>query len=93
MNIFDPIMAMFKIDYEKRLSNMLELDLYEARKHYIKAIQHKQNADTELVYAETRVRTLTELLAKQKEIENGKTSLSNTIAVASTYAASGGQRV
>jgi hypothetical protein len=85
-HIFDPLMAMFKIDYEKRLTNMLQLDLYEARKVYFKAVQIKQRYDTELTHAETRVNTLTELLNKQKETENGKNSLSPTITVTSTYA-------
>lgn len=85
-HIFDPLMSLFKIDYEKRLTAMLEIDLYEARKHYIKAIQAKQHSDTTLVHAETRVRTLTDLLNKQKEIGNDKNSLNATIAVASTYA-------
>lgn len=84
-HIFDPLMAMFKIDYEKRLTNMLQLDLYEARKVYFKAIQMKQHSDTQLVHAETRVNTLTELLNKQKEAENAEISLSTTIAVTPTY--------
>lgn len=87
-HIFDPLMAMFRIDYEKRLTAMLQLDLYEARRVYFKAVQVKQRYDTELTHAETRVDTLTELLKKQKETENGKTSLSPTIAVTSTYAPS-----
>lgn len=87
-HIFDPLVSMFKIDYEGRLTNMLQLDLYEARKKYFAAVQAKQRFDTELVHAETRVDTLTELLNKQKETENGKTSLSPTITVTSTYAAS-----
>lgn len=86
--IFDPLVSMFTIDYEKRLTRMLQLDLYEARKKYFNAVQAKQQYDTELMHAETRVNTLTELLAKQKETENGKTSLSPTITVTSTYAAS-----
>lgn len=88
-HIFDPLVSMFKIDYEKRLTNMLKLDLYEARKKYFMAVQAKQRFDTELMHAETRVNTLTELLNKQKETENGENSLSPTIAVTSTYASSG----
>jgi exonuclease VII small subunit len=86
--IFDPLMAMFSIDYEKRLTRMLQLDLYEAKKQYIMAIQAKQRYDTELTHAETRVNTLTELLNKQKETENGENSLSPTITVTPTYAPS-----
>lgn len=84
-HIFDPLMAMFKIDYDKRLVDMLQLDLYEAKKVYIKAIQMKQHSDTQLVHAETRVNTLTELLAKQKETGNAKNNSSATIDVTPTY--------
>lgn len=84
-HIFDPLVSLFKIDYEGRLTAMLQMDLYEARKTYFKAVQAKQRYDTELTHAETRVNTLAELLAKQKETENEKTSLSTTIAVTSTY--------
>jgi hypothetical protein len=71
-HIFDPLMSMFKIDYEKRLTAMLTMDLYEARKKYINVLQAKQHMDTELAHAETRVSTLTKLLAEQKEVENDK---------------------
>lgn len=87
--IFDPLAAMFTIDYEKRLTRMLQLDLYEAKRHYFSAVQAKQRYDTELQHAQLRVNTLTELLAKQKETENGKTSLSPTIVVTSTYGSAG----
>ena len=88
-HIFDPLMSMFKIDYDKRLTSMIQLDLYEAKKVYVKAIQMKQHSDTQLVHAETRVNTLTQLLAKQKEAENAKNSLSTTIDVATTYSTGG----
>lgn len=77
-HIFDPLMSLFKIDYEKRLTAMLTMDLYEARKDYINVLQAKQNADLRLAYAETRVSTLTKLLTEQKEVENAKNSLSLT---------------
>lgn len=77
-HIFDPLMSMFKIDYEKRLTAMLTMDLYEARKDHINVLQAKQNADLRLAYAETRVSTLTKLLTEQKEVENAKNSLSLT---------------
>lgn len=84
-HIFDPLMAMFKIDYDKRLVGMLQLDLYEAKKVYFKAIQMKQHSDTQLVHAETRVNTLTELLAKQKVTGYVKNNYSATIDVTPTY--------
>ena len=87
-------MSLFKIDYEKRLTAMLTMDLYEARKDYINVLQAKQNADLRLAYAETRVSTLTKLLTEQKEVENDrKNSLSLTNRTDSVSTASRGPGV
>jgi hypothetical protein len=71
-DLFNPIHRFFKINFEERITSDLELNLYESKRSYIKAIQEKQYWDSQLEYHKLRLNTLTEMLSTQKGEANVK---------------------
>lgn len=88
-NIFNPMVGLFTIDYQRRLEVSVESQVYEAKKKYIEVAQMKQHYDAEVAYHGGRLNMLVDMLAKLKGPEDAKNSsltsvtipsISNTIA-------------
>ena len=85
---FNPLLSLFRVNYQHSLESSTELQVYEAKRKYIAVAQMKQYYDTELVYQANRLNMLVEMLAKLKEKEDAKNSSITTVNVGTiNYAA------